>query len=405
MMWVQERETMNKQGVIVVVCAGLVVMATLSMMGREVSAWSGASAPPTLTAKDSDGDSYNDYVNVSQTVTSDLPVGYDHFILHSWLNYSGTPYDTNTSPEYTINSGSSPIDVKFDLHLTTSAPTGTYTVTNLLEVWFPTQPTYYSKQSATVNLYPKGLYSIDLSCSDNAHTVGLGQQTTYTITVTNNGNLPDTIDLAKSSTSTWVSSLNKNTIGQLQPGQSDTSLVLTVMVPSNAVDGSKDVTTVTGTSEKNAAKTDSVVLTTTASHHPPPTKGNFTGTVKDSHNVAISGATITVYIHGLPTVVTSTSTNGTGWYKVINLDPGTYDIKANKNGYNDNTVTEKSITAGQNTTVNFVLTGGGDGGGDGGGSETTGGVSIALIGGIILIVVLVVIGIIIFLMRKRKESQ
>lgn len=60
---------------------------------------------------------------------------------------------------------------------------------------------------------------------------------------------------------------------------------------------------------------------------PPPGSGNLYGTVKDElTGDAISG--VLVELDGM-----NTTTNELGYYELLNLEPGTYDIRFSKTGY------------------------------------------------------------------------
>ncbi|GMU21568.1 MAG: hypothetical protein AMXMBFR13_16610 [Phycisphaerae bacterium] len=81
--------------------------------------------------------------------------------------------------------------------------------------------------------------------------------------------------------------------------------------------------------------------------------GTFSGTVKDTSNNPISGATVST----TPATATVT-TNGSGVYTISNVPVGTYNITASQVGYTAQTQTNKTITSGQTTTVNFNLASG-----------------------------------------------
>jgi uncharacterized delta-60 repeat protein len=79
------------------------------------------------------------------------------------------------------------------------------------------------------------------------------------------------------------------------------------------------------------------------------------GTVKDALTQEnLQDVLVEVLQSGI--VKGSDSTNIDGQYKIINLTPGTYDIRASKSGYVTQIQTGKQITAGQTTIVDFQLT-------------------------------------------------
>lgn len=79
-------------------------------------------------------------------------------------------------------------------------------------------------------------------------------------------------------------------------------------------------------------------------------KGNITGTVRDSYNNSvISGATVAI------AGGSTTTTNSSGVYTFTNLDPATYTLNVSKAGYGSTSGTA-AVTAGNTTTKNFTLT-------------------------------------------------
>jgi hypothetical protein len=107
-------------------------------------------------------------------------------------------------------------------------------------------------------------YSVDLTVDVAAKTVDVGQIATYTLTVKNNGNVADTIDLTK----VGIGTLSKSSV-DLDAGASE-AVSLTVSSGSAGT----YTTTVTATSQGDPSKTDSVTVTTTVEvppTSPPPT--------------------------------------------------------------------------------------------------------------------------------------
>ena len=81
--------------------------------------------------------------------------------------------------------------------------------------------------------------------------------------------------------------------------------------------------------------------------------GSITGTVEDSNGTKLEGVVITVTSGG--TTVGTAVTDTAGRYTVSGLTPSKYDIKAHKDGYEDSIQYSISVSAGNTTTVNFVL--------------------------------------------------
>lgn len=100
---------------------------------------------------------------------------------------------------------------------------------------------------------------VDLS-ADDAQTSNAGTTVTYTVYITNTGNVADTFSV--SATGVWISTLSVNSI-TLNAGEMG-SFTVTVFIPANAADNDSDITTITATSQTDGSATDSTSLTTTA---------------------------------------------------------------------------------------------------------------------------------------------
>ncbi|MEZ4645933.1 MAG: FixG Ig-like domain-containing protein [Chloroflexota bacterium] len=108
-------------------------------------------------------------------------------------------------------------------------------------------------------------YDVGLS-GDMAATAVPGDMVTYTVTITNLGNVADTYTVTV--TSGWTMTQSATTVA-LDSGAS-TTVTVWVTVPAAAEDGDQDVATVTVTSQTDAGATASATLTTTATVTEPP---------------------------------------------------------------------------------------------------------------------------------------
>jgi hypothetical protein len=81
---------------------------------------------------------------------------------------------------------------------------------------------------------------------------------------------------------------------------------------------------------------------------------NIVGVVTDSQGAVIAGATVTA-TNQETGVATPTTTNGAGSYSIIQLIPGTYTIKVEKEGFSSQQQTNYTLVAEQNAGVNFTL--------------------------------------------------
>jgi uncharacterized membrane protein len=104
------------------------------------------------------------------------------------------------------------------------------------------------------------VYGVALS-GDQGDSGDVGTTVSYTIQITNTGNVADTFDVEVSGEA-WATAPDTSSV-TLGPGGSAT-VVVTVAVPAGATHGSSDVATVTASSQGNPAMTASSTLTTTA---------------------------------------------------------------------------------------------------------------------------------------------
>ena len=104
-------------------------------------------------------------------------------------------------------------------------------------------------------------YGVSIAPPTAAMTATPGSVVTYTLTVTNTGNVSDTFDLTASGNA-WGSAVT-TPVGPLSPGTSG-HVYVAVSIPANAADGDFDTVMVTATSRGDNTKSDSAVLTTTA---------------------------------------------------------------------------------------------------------------------------------------------
>jgi hypothetical protein len=120
------------------------------------------------------------------------------------------------------------------------------------------------------------------------------------------------------------------------------STQITVPVPNNAATGPVSVYTCGGTSN-------SVNFTV-----PPNTSGTISGTVTNAlTTAAVAGITVAAQQSGSTVASVVTPTNGT--YSLNNLQPGTYNIQGTGTGYVTVLITGATVTTGNTTTVNLVL--------------------------------------------------
>jgi hypothetical protein len=103
-------------------------------------------------------------------------------------------------------------------------------------------------------------FGVELTADDATGVGAPGDVVTYTLQITNTGNVEDTFDLTASGS--WAATLSDTSV-TLGAGESAT-VTVSVTIPPGTADGDSDVTTVTATSTNDPSVSDSVTLTTTA---------------------------------------------------------------------------------------------------------------------------------------------
>ncbi len=155
----------------------------------------------------------------------------------------------------TAGGDSSEVMVTFD---TTGLTVGsTYTGTLCVNSNDPVTPLVTVPLTLTVAAQSFG---VEVAAEDADLSGDAGTTVTYTVWVTNTGNVEDTFDLT--ATGVWDATPSVASVTLAAGGT--TSVMVTVDIPAGVEDGDMDVTTFTATSQSDASATDSVDLTTTA---------------------------------------------------------------------------------------------------------------------------------------------
>ncbi len=105
-------------------------------------------------------------------------------------------------------------------------------------------------------------YGVTLTPATDAKSGNPGTDVSYTLIVTNTGNVSDSFTLGASG-ATWTTGVVPTTVGPLAAGAT-ANVTVTVSIPAGAAGGAIDAATITATSVGNGAVSDSSVLTTTA---------------------------------------------------------------------------------------------------------------------------------------------
>jgi uncharacterized membrane protein len=143
------------------------------------------------------------------------------------------------------------IDVTFD---TMTYTLGTYTGTLMVK----TDDSVYDKIEIPVTMHIEAIsYGVELAPAAAGLTGMPGEIVTYTLRITNTGNIPNSFDLAGSGNA-WITALSESAV-TLGGGES-ADFTVTVSVPADSNGGDSDMVTITATGAGDA--TASSVLTT-----------------------------------------------------------------------------------------------------------------------------------------------
>ncbi len=227
-----------------------------------------------------------EYFTAQTTTIVENPPFYDVILSAPILEHSVHPGDTAVYVITVLNNGNSPDTIDLSKsgpwsswgtlsHLHASLEPGeTQDITLTVEVPLDAQEGDYpidvrgtsqgntskfSEITLTTNVIPI-IYDVILYCDITSQTARPGEQLVYVITVHNNGNVDDTIDLSKSGPqSSWGTLSNNSLI--LYPGHME-DITLTVDIPSDAEGGDYPID-VAGTSQGNTSETDEITCIST----------------------------------------------------------------------------------------------------------------------------------------------
>ena len=189
------------------------------------------------------------------------------------ISNSGNTTDTYnlavTGQTWTTTLSTAGITVSSGLSATFTAnvtvPTGAWgTQADVVTITATSEANNAISDSATLTTTVITVYGVKLSADDNL-SAPAGATVTYTLLVTNTGNLTDTFDLLKSG-DVWTTTLSTGVV-TLPAGQSQ-AVTIRVTIPAGAAALDSDGVTITAVSRGDGAKSDAAILTTTAGGQP-----------------------------------------------------------------------------------------------------------------------------------------
>lgn len=134
--------------------------------------------------------------------------------------------------------GSETVDIIFDASVITQ--TGTYTAELRFDGTFDNT---VAPAVVVMHVVAEGTPAVTVE-PDQTSVQAPGATVTYTVDVTNDGDVSDLYTLEVASSEGWAVTLSDDSVVLINPGETATITVV-VEVPANAVDGDEDVTTVT----------------------------------------------------------------------------------------------------------------------------------------------------------------
>jgi uncharacterized membrane protein len=205
---------------------------------------------------------------------------------------------------------------------------------------------------------------VEVSISPSENSAENGQNVTFTVTVRNTGvGYTDNYTLENTDNAGWTKSLSKTSVGPLAPNAFDT-VTLSVTIPADAENCTRDSITITATCQENTAVEDSascVAHCLIGAAPPPPGRGVQVTISEDSKSGApgeVLTFTVTVTNTGASTdTFALTASDTKNWSPTLSIPSTTLAAGASRQNIKLSITIPSTAADGDSTTITVTATG------------------------------------------------